>query len=98
MLYYLFDYLERHFNLVGAGVFRYISFRAGMAVISSLVIGTVYGKQLINLLRRLQVGETIRDLGLEGQLQKKGTPTMGGLIMIGAILIPTLLFDRLDNV
>ncbi len=98
MLYYLFDYLERHFNLVGAGVFRYISFRAGMAVISSLIIGTVYGKQLINLLRRLQVGETIRDLGLEGQLQKKGTPTMGGLIMIGAILVPTLLFARLDNV
>ena len=98
MLYYLFDYLERHFNLVGAGVFRYISFRAGMAVISSLIIGTVYGKQLINLLRRLQVGETIRDLGLDGQLQKKGTPTMGGLIMIGAILVPTLLFARLDNV
>jgi phospho-N-acetylmuramoyl-pentapeptide-transferase len=98
LLYYLFDYLERHFNLVGAGVFRYISFRAGMAVISSLIIGTVYGKQLINLLRRLQVGETIRDLGLEGQLQKKGTPTMGGLIMIGAILVPTLLFARLDNV
>jgi phospho-N-acetylmuramoyl-pentapeptide-transferase len=98
LLYYLFDYLERHFNLVGAGVFRYISFRAGMAVIASLIIGTVYGKQLINLLRRLQVGETIRDLGLAGQLQKKGTPTMGGLIMIGAILMPTLLFARLDNV
>jgi phospho-N-acetylmuramoyl-pentapeptide-transferase len=98
LLYYLFDYLERHFNLVGAGVFRYISFRAGMAVISSLVIGTVYGKQLINMLRRLQVGETIRDLGLDGQLQKKGTPTMGGLIMIGAILVPTLLFAQLDNV
>ena len=98
MLYYLFDYLERHFNLVGAGVFRYISFRAGMAVILSLVIGTVFGKRLINLLRRLQVGESIRDLGLEGQMQKKGTPTMGGLIMIGAILVPTLLFARLDNV
>jgi len=98
LLYYLFDYLERHFNLVGAGVFRYISFRAGMAVILSLVIGTVFGKRLINLLRRLQVGESIRDLGLEGQMQKKGTPTMGGLIMIGAILVPTLLFARLDNV
>jgi phospho-N-acetylmuramoyl-pentapeptide-transferase len=98
LLYYLFDYLERHFNLVGAGVFRYISFRAGMAVILSLVIGTVFGKRLINLLRRLQVGETIRDLGLDGQLQKKGTPTMGGLIMIATILVPTLLFARLDNV
>ncbi len=98
MLYYLFDYLERHFNLIGAGVFRYISFRAGMAVILSLVIGTVYGKRLIDTLRRLQVGETIRDLGLEGQMQKKGTPTMGGLIIIGAILIPSLLFARLDNV
>ncbi|CAA9319564.1 MAG: Phospho-N-acetylmuramoyl-pentapeptide-transferase [uncultured Cytophagales bacterium] len=98
MLYYLFDYLERHFNLAGAGVFRYISFRAGMAVILSLVIGTVFGKRLINLLRRLQVGETIRDLGLDGQLQKKGTPTMGGLIMIATILVPTLLFARLDNV
>ncbi len=98
MLYYLFDYLERQFDLFGAGVFRYISFRAGMAVIISLVISTIYGKRLINMLRRLQVGESIRDLGLEGQMQKKGTPTMGGLIIIGAILIPTLLFARLDNI
>ncbi len=98
MLYYLFDYLERHFDFFGAGVFRYISFRAGMAVIISLGFGTIYGKRLIDALRRLQVGETIRDLGLEGQLQKKGTPTMGGLIIIGSILIPTLLFARLDNI
>ncbi len=98
MLYYLFDYLERQFDLLGAGVFRYISFRAGMAVIISLGLSTIYGKRLINMLRRLQVGETIRDLGLEGQMQKKGTPTMGGLIIIAAILIPTLLFARLDNV
>ena len=98
MLYYLFDYLERQFDLLGAGVFRYISFRAGMAVIISLGISILYGSKLINLLRRLQIGESIRDLGLEGQMQKKGTPTMGGLIIIGAILVPTLLFARLDNV
>jgi phospho-N-acetylmuramoyl-pentapeptide-transferase len=98
VLYYLFDYLERQFDLLGAGVFRYISFRAGMAVIISLGISILYGSKLINMLRRLQIGESIRDLGLEGQMQKKGTPTMGGLIIISAILIPTLLFARLDNV
>jgi phospho-N-acetylmuramoyl-pentapeptide-transferase len=94
VLYYLFDYLERQFDLLGAGVFRYISFRAGMAVIISLGISILYGSKLINMLRRLQIGESIRDLGLEGQMQKKGTPTMGGLIIIGAILVPTLLFAR----
>ncbi len=98
MLYYLFDYLERQFDLLGAGVFRFISFRAGMAVIISLGISILYGNKLINMLRRLQIGESIRDLGLEGQMQKKGTPTMGGLIIISAILVPTLLFARLDNV
>jgi phospho-N-acetylmuramoyl-pentapeptide-transferase len=98
VLYYLFDYLERQFDLLGAGVFRYISFRAGMAVIISLGISILYGSKLINMLRRLQIGESIRDLGLEGQMQKKGTPTMGGLIIIGAILVPTLLFAQLDNV
>jgi phospho-N-acetylmuramoyl-pentapeptide-transferase len=98
VLYYLFDYLERQFDLLGAGVFRYISFRAGMAVIISLGISILYGSKLINMLRRLQIGESIRDLGLEGQMQKKGTPTMGGLIIISAILVPTLLFARLDNV
>ncbi len=98
MLYYLFDYLERQFDLLGAGVFRYISFRAGMAVIISLGISILYGSKLINMLRRMQIGESIRDLGLEGQMQKKGTPTMGGLIIISAILVPTLLFAQLDNV
>ncbi|MBX2971411.1 MAG: phospho-N-acetylmuramoyl-pentapeptide-transferase [Cyclobacteriaceae bacterium] len=98
MLYYLFDYLDKQFDLMGAGVFKYISFRAGMAAFFSLLITITFGKALINFLRRKQVGEDIRDLGLEGQLQKKGTPTMGGLIIIAAILIPTLLFARLDNI
>jgi phospho-N-acetylmuramoyl-pentapeptide-transferase len=82
----------------GAGVFQYISFRAGMAAITSLTISTIFGKSLINYLRRKQVGESIRNLGLEGQLEKSGTPTMGGLIIIGAILIPVLLFTKLDNI
>lgn len=98
MLYYLFDYLDKQFDLIGAGVFKYISFRAGMAAFFSLLITIFFGKGLINFLRRQQVGESIRDLGLHGQLEKKGTPTMGGLIIIGAILIPTLLFARLDNI
>lgn len=98
MLYYLFDYLDKQFDLMGAGVFKYISFRAGMAAFFSLLITITFGKSLINLLRKKQVGEDIRDLGLEGQIQKKGTPTMGGLIIIAAILVPTLLFARLDNI
>jgi phospho-N-acetylmuramoyl-pentapeptide-transferase len=98
MLYYLFDYLDREFNLIGAGVFQYISFRAGMAAFLSLLITITFGENLINILRRKQVGEDIRDLGLTGQLQKRGTPTMGGIIIIAAILVPTLLFARLDNV
>jgi phospho-N-acetylmuramoyl-pentapeptide-transferase len=98
MLYYLFDYLDKQFNLAGAGVFQYISFRAGMAAFLSLLITIFFGKDLINLLRKKQVGEEIRDLGLEGQMQKKGTPTMGGLIIIAAILIPTLLFAKPDNI
>ncbi|MFP4089844.1 MAG: phospho-N-acetylmuramoyl-pentapeptide-transferase [Cyclobacteriaceae bacterium] len=98
MLYYLFDYLEREFNLPGAGLFQFISFRAGMATLLSLIITITFGQQLISLLRRKQVGEDIRDLGLEGQLQKKGTPTMGGLIILAAIIIPTLLFARLENI
>lgn len=98
MLYYLFDYLDRQFNLIGAGVFQYISFRAGMAAFLSLLITITFGKNLINALRKKQVGEEIRDLGLKGQLQKKGTPTMGGIIIIAAILVPTLLFAKLDNV
>lgn len=98
MLYYLFDYLDKNFDLIGAGVFKYISFRAGSAAIISLLITITFGKNLINYLRKKQVGEEIRELGLEGQAQKKGTPTMGGLIIIAAILIPTLLFAKLDNV
>jgi len=98
MLYYLFHYIETHFNLPGAGLFQYISFRAGAAAILSLVITITFGKNLINILRRKQVGEEIRNLGLEGQAQKKGTPTMGGIIIIAAILIPTLLLAKIHNV
>jgi phospho-N-acetylmuramoyl-pentapeptide-transferase len=97
MLYYLFDYLDT-LDIPGAGVFQYISFRAGMAAFISLLITITFGKNLINILRKKQVGEDIRDLGLAGQIQKKGTPTMGGIIIIAAILIPTLLFAKLDNV
>jgi phospho-N-acetylmuramoyl-pentapeptide-transferase len=97
MLYYLFEYLNK-IDLPGAGVFQYISFRAGMAAFLSLLITITFGKNLINFLRKKQVGEDIRDLGLQGQMQKKGTPTMGGLIIIAAILVPTLLFARLDNI
>ncbi len=98
MLYYFFDYIEKNFDFPGAGLFQYISFRAGAAAVLSLLITITLGKRLISFLRKKQVGEDIRDLGLEGQLQKKGTPTMGGLIIIAAILIPTLLMARLDNV
>ncbi|GIV38069.1 MAG: phospho-N-acetylmuramoyl-pentapeptide-transferase [Cyclobacteriaceae bacterium] len=98
MLYYLFSYLDKEYDLTGAGVFQYISFRAGMAAFLSLLITIFFGKNLIHLLRKKQVGEDIRDLGLEGQLQKKGTPTMGGLIIIAAILVPSLLFARPDNI
>jgi phospho-N-acetylmuramoyl-pentapeptide-transferase len=97
MLYYLFEYLE-DFDIPGAGMFQYISFRAGLAVITSLLIGTIFGKKIIRLLQRQQIGEEIRDLGLEGQYQKKGTPTMGGIIIIISILVPTLLFAKLGNV
>lgn len=98
MLYYLFDYLDRQFDLAGAGLFQYISFRSGSAIILSLLIAMIFGKKFIRLLQRQQVGESIRDLGLEGQLEKTGTPTMGGVIIITCILIPTLLFAKLDNV
>jgi len=98
MLYYLFNYIDKQFNFPGAGLFQYISFRAGVAAVLSLLITITFGNKLISFLRRKQVGEDIRDLGLEGQLQKKGTPTMGGLIIIAAILIPTLLVAKLDNV
>lgn len=98
MLYYLFTYLDEKFDLIGAGVFQYISFRAGMATLVSLLITIVFGKYLIRLLQKKQVGESIRDLGLAGQMEKKGTPTMGGLIIIAAIVVPTLLFAQLDNI
>lgn len=97
MLYYLFEYLNE-LDLPGAGVFQYISFRAGAAAFLSLLITITFGKNLINYLCKKQVGEDIRDLGLEGQLQKKGTPTMGGFIIIAAILIPTVLLAKIDNV
>ena len=98
MLYHLFEYLDREFDLPGAGMFRYISFRAGVAILISLVISLLLGNKIIRSLKRLQIGETVRDLGLEGQKQKEGTPTMGGLIILLAILVPCLLLARLDNV
>jgi phospho-N-acetylmuramoyl-pentapeptide-transferase len=98
MLYYIFRYLEEQFDIPGAGLFQYISFRAALAVILSLTISLLFGKKLIALLQRKQVAETIRDLGLQGEEKKRGTPTMGGLIILAAILIPTLLFARLRNV
>ena len=98
MLYYLFNYLENHYSIPGASLFQYISFRSAMAFIFSLLISTIYGKRIINYLRFKQVGESVRDLGLEGQVEKAGTPTMGGVIIILATLIPVLLFTKLDNV
>lgn len=98
MLYYLFNYLDSHFDFPGAGLFNYISFRAACSVILSLIISLVFGKNLIAWLKRKQVGETVRDLGLQGQMEKSGTPTMGGLIILAAIVIPTLLFAKLSNI
>ncbi|WP_333695253.1 phospho-N-acetylmuramoyl-pentapeptide-transferase [Flavobacterium sp.] len=98
MLYYLFDYLNKAFDIPGTGVFQYITFRSGLAVLLSLLISTIYGKKVIEFLRKQQVGETVRELGLAGQTQKAGTPTMGGLIIIMATLIPVLLLAKLDNI
>jgi phospho-N-acetylmuramoyl-pentapeptide-transferase len=98
MLYYLFEYLDKNFDLPGTGVFQYITFRSAAAVLLSLLLSMVFGKRIINFIRRKQIGETIRELGLEGQNQKAGTPTMGGLIIIFATLIPVLLFAKLDNI
>jgi phospho-N-acetylmuramoyl-pentapeptide-transferase len=98
MLYYLFSYLNKNYTIPGSGVFQYITFRTAMAVIISLLITTVYGRRLIDYLRFKQVGETVRNLGLEGQMQKAGTPTMGGLIILLGILVPTLLFAKLGNI
>src|ERR1700752_636476 len=97
MFYYLFTWLHKAFDFPGAGVFQYISFRAAMAVITSLIISLVFGKRIIDFIRHKQIGETIRDLGLAGEKQKAGTPTMGGLIILAAIIIPTLLFAKLHN-
>lgn len=98
MLYYLFEYLESQFSIPGASVFQFITFRAATAFILSLLISSIYGKRIIDFLRKQQIGETVRDLGLEGQKQKSGTPTMGGVIIILATLIPVILLTKLDNI
>lgn len=98
MLYYLFEYLEKEFQFPGASLFGFISFRAAMAMILALLISTIYGKRIIRFLQKKQMGETIRDLGLEGQAEKAGTPTMGGLIIILATLIPVVLLSKLENI
>ena len=98
MLYYLFEYLNQHYDFPGLRLFQYITFRTSLAIIISLIITTVYGRRLINYLQKLQVGEPIRNLGLEGQMQKQGTPTMGGIIILLGILIPTLLLANLANI
>ncbi|MBT5615096.1 MAG: phospho-N-acetylmuramoyl-pentapeptide-transferase [Flavobacteriales bacterium] len=98
MLYYLFEYLQSAYDFPGAGLFQYISFRAAMAVITSLLVSLVFGGKIIRFIQRKQIGEEVRTLGLAGEESKKGTPTMGGLIILGAILIPTLLFTKLDNI
>ncbi|MFP9118772.1 phospho-N-acetylmuramoyl-pentapeptide-transferase [Flavobacterium sp. RNTU_13] len=98
MLYYLFQFLDKELDIPGTGVFQYITFRSGIAVILSLLLSTIFGKRIINFLRRQQIGETVRELGLEGQSQKAGTPTMGGLIIIFSTLIPVLLLAKLDNI
>ena len=98
MLYYLFEYLESQFGLPGAGLFQFITFRAASAFILSILISAIYGKRIINFLRKKQVGETVRELGLEGQKQKSGTPTMGGIIIILGTLIPVILLAKLNNI
>ncbi len=98
MLYYLFNYLDKQFDFPGAGLFQFITFRAFAATVTSLGIAAIWGKKVINLLRKLQIGEDIRDLGLAGQMQKKGTPTMGGFIILLSLLVPTLLFAKLHNI
>ena len=98
MLYHFFNYINQNFDFPGSGLFEFISFRAGMAVITSLVITLIFGGRLIKFLQRKQVGESIRDLGLEGQMVKAGTPTMGGVIILAGIIVPTMLFAKLDNI
>jgi phospho-N-acetylmuramoyl-pentapeptide-transferase len=98
MLYHLFNFLKKEFHLSGAGLFQFITFRAALAILLSLVIATVYGKRIIRYLQQKQIGESVRELGLAGEQSKKGTPTMGGIIIILSILIPTLLFADLSKV
>ena len=98
MLYYLFEYLHKALNIPGTGVFQYITFRSALALITSLLISTIFGKKIINFLKRQQIGEKVRELGLEGQTQKAGTPKMGGWIIIIAKLIPGLVFKKLKNI
>lgn len=98
MLYHIFGYLDKVYNLPGSGMFQYLSFRATSAIILSLLIVIIFGRKIIDFLRRKQIGEEIRDLGLQGQLEKRGTPTMGGVIILLAVLVPALLFGRLDNI
>jgi phospho-N-acetylmuramoyl-pentapeptide-transferase len=98
MLYYLFEYLDKTLDVPGTGVFQYITFRSALAIIMSLLLSTIFGKRVINYLRKLQIGETVRELGLEGQTQKAGTPTMGGLIIIFSTLLPVVLLAKLDNI
>jgi|TARA_B110000046_G_scaffold27506_1_gene27925 phospho-N-acetylmuramoyl-pentapeptide-transferase len=98
MLYHFFNYINQNFDLPGSGLFQFISFRAGMAIITSLIITLIFGGKLINYLHKKQVGESIRDLGLDGQMEKTGTPTMGGVIILAGIIIPTILFAKLNNI
>ena len=98
MLYYLFEYLEQQYQLPGASLFSYISFRSASSLIIALLLSTIFGKKIINFLAAKQIGESVRDLGLKGQKEKTGTPTMGGLIIIIATLIPVLLLAKLDNI
>ena len=98
MLYYFFEFLENQYQIPGASLFTYISFRAAAAIITSLLISTIFGKRIIDFLRKKQIGESIRDLGLDGQIEKTGTPTMGGVIIIISTIIPVLLFANLKNI
>ena len=98
MLYYLFEYIEKHYHLAGAGLFQFITFRSALAFVLSLIVSMLFGKRIIDYLRKKQIGESVRDLGLKGQIEKEGTPTMGGVIIILATLIPVLLLAKLDNI
>ena len=98
MFYFLFEYLELQYQIPGAGLFKYLSFRSALAFVFSLMISIKYGKNIINFLKNKQIGETVRDLGLDGQKEKDGTPTMGGLIIIISTIIPVILFSKVSNI